>query len=113
MTVADIYSTLVLIGGISPDYVLDKMEFYEINCLLKNIYLKDKESWERARFITYITAQCNSTKTLKPTDIMKFRWDDDYEPEEHHKTISNDDIARLNKMAKAMEDKFNNQTVTP
>lgn len=83
------------------------MEFYEVNCLLKNIYLKDKESWERARFITYITAQCNSTKTLKPTDIMKFQWDEDYVEEEHHKTISDNDIARLRQMAKSMEDKFN------
>jgi len=86
------------------------MEFFEANCLLKNIYLRDKESWERARFLSYITAQCNSTKTLKPTDIMKFKWDEDYKPEEHHKTISNDDIARLNRMAKAMEKKLNEKT---
>lgn len=107
MTIGDIYATLVLVGGLSPDYVLDKMEFYEVNCLLKNIYLKDKESWERARFITYITAQCNSTKTLKPTDIMKFQWDEDYVPEEHHKSISDNDIARLRQMAKSMEENFN------
>ena len=89
------------------------MEFYEANCLMNNIYLKDKESWERTRFITYITAQCNSTKTLKPTDIMTFHWDEEYAEKEHHKTISNDDIARLREAAKKMEDKFNNETVTP
>lgn len=37
----------------------------------------EREEWERTRFMAYITAQTQSTKKLKPTDIIKFKWDNE------------------------------------
>jgi len=34
---------------------------YEIEPLLSNIYLRNKDSWEQARMVAYIIAQTNST----------------------------------------------------
>lgn len=61
--------------GIAPDYVLDKMEMYEVNALIKNQYRRHKDDWEQARLIAYLIAQCNSKKRMKLTDIVKFPWE--------------------------------------
>lgn len=82
-----------------PEYVLDKMEWYEINSLLKYRHYAVKESWEQSRLITYMIAQTNSKKHLKITDIIKFPWDDDEDEKECTK-ITTDDVKRLNEMAK-------------
>lgn len=66
--------------GIDPGYVLDRMEFYEIEALIENLWMKDKESWEQTRTIGYITAQCQSTKKFEPKDIMTFPWDKNEKP---------------------------------
>ena len=74
---------------------------YEINTLLSNSYLKYKDSWEQARLIAYFIAQVNSKKKLKATDIVTFSWEE--EATKHIKTISNQDIERLNRKAKQLE----------
>ena len=38
--------------------------------------MKERESWEQTRMIAYTTAQVNSTKRLKATDIIRFPWDE-------------------------------------
>jgi hypothetical protein len=63
--------------GLSPKYVLDDMEIYEVNSLLDSYYLKNKDSWEQARLIAYMTAQVKSKNTLQPEDIIKFSWEKD------------------------------------
>lgn len=69
---------------------------YELEPLLTNLHKRNKESWEQTRQITYVIAQTNSSKKLKPTDIMKFVWDD----EDSDTSISNEDIKRLKDKAK-------------
>ena len=66
--------------GLSPRYVLDEMQFYEVDALLDSYYLKHKDSWEQARLIAYMTAQVNSRNTIKPEDIIKFHWEKDEKP---------------------------------
>ena len=51
------------------------MEFYEVESLLDSYYLKNKDSWEQARLIAYMTAQVNSRNTISPEDIIKFSWE--------------------------------------
>lgn len=51
------------------------MEFYEIETLIANRWMKDVESWEQARTVAYITAQCQSTKQIDPKKILPFPWD--------------------------------------
>lgn len=73
---------------------------YEITPYIKNLHLRSKEGWEQARLGAYITAQVNSKKKLKVTDILEFPW----EKKEMKKTgitdISNEDIKRLRNKAK-------------
>ena len=61
--------------GLSPEYVLDKIQTYEINALVEYGFLKDRENWEQARLMAYVTAQCQSTKKIKITDIVQFPWE--------------------------------------
>lgn len=72
------------------------MQMYEIEPLISNIYKRNKENWEQTRLLAYITAQVNSTKKLKPTDIISFYWDN----ETGDTAISNEDVERLKNKAK-------------
>ena len=91
--------------GLSPEYVLDKMQFYEVETLLENLWMKDKASWEQTRTISYITAQCQSSKKLNPEDLMKFPWDEKVEKIED----TPEEIENMRKEMKAMEDRLNNK----
>ena len=73
------------------------MQINELEPLINNLHKKDRNGWEQARMIAYVIAQCNSTKKLKPTDIMQFTWDNDTTEET---SISNEDIKRLKEKAK-------------
>lgn len=73
------------------------MQFYEIPELVKGLNLKSRESWEQTRLLAYMTAQVNSTKKIKPTDILQFEWDCEKEPDDKEKTISKADVKRLSK----------------
>lgn len=49
--------------------------------IIKNENENYKNDWEKVRFSSLVTAQCNSSKQLKPTDILKFTWDSEGESE--------------------------------
>ncbi|MDR1582065.1 MAG: hypothetical protein LBS55_02210 [Prevotellaceae bacterium] len=85
---------LVFEGGLQPDYVMDRMPFYEINIAIDGLYLKNRQSWEQTRMICYVIAQTNSKKRIKLTDIMKFWWEDKKNDENTH--VSDDEAKRLN-----------------
>lgn len=80
--------------GLSPDYVLDKIEWYEINSLMKYQYYAIKDNWEQARLIAFLIAQTNSKRKLKLQDIVPFLWDDEEEIEDN-KPITKSEIERL------------------
>lgn len=84
--------------GLSPDYVLDKIEWYEINSLMKYQYYCLKDNWEQARLIAFIIAQTNSKKRLKLQDIVPFTWEEDGEIEDN-KPITKSEIERLKQRA--------------
>jgi hypothetical protein len=95
----------VLRLGIAPDYVLDKMQMYEVHTLLEYEYYKHKDSWEQSRFISYITAQVNSTKPIKPDSLMKFHWENEgRDTRDSDKSVSNEDVKRLSEMARKMQE---------
>lgn len=62
-------------------------------------YLAHKDSWEQSRLIAYMMAQCNSTKQLKITDIVKFYWENG-DGDTDSTAISNEDVERLKEKAK-------------
>lgn len=89
--------------GVQPDYVLDRMNFYEIEALLENLWMKNKESWEQTRVQAYITAQTQSTKKIDMNDMMSFPWEKKVEKVED----TPEDIEMMRKEMKEMEDKLN------
>lgn len=72
---------------------------YEINALMKYEYYAHKDTWEQSRLNAYMTAQVNSKRHLKQSDIVEFYWEK--ETEEKETNISKEDIARLQAKAEA------------
>lgn len=97
---------MVLEGGLNPEYVLDKMQFYEIKPLFNQLHKKNRDTYEAARMLALVYAQSNTKKRLKATDIFTFPWDD--ENKGKNTGITNDDIVRLKEKAKQQEKKLNN-----
>ena len=81
------------------------MKWYEVEACIKGLENKNKTSWEQCRFISYIIAQCNSTKKIKPTDILSFTWDK--EDDNKNTMITNEDIERLKNKANQIIKKLN------
>ena len=80
----------------SIHYFLDDMKYYELKPILKNLNISVKNNWEIARQISYVIAQSQSTKKIKPSDIMQFPWD------EGHKNIPKKDV----KITKELRDRM-------
>lgn len=106
ISIAELYSILVLQFGLSPSYVLDEMQTYEIASLMQYSYYRNKDNWEQARLIAYLIAQTHSTKKLKVEDIIKFHWEKETPKDTY---ISQEDIARLSAQAEAFEQMFAEQ----
>ena len=77
------------------------MKPYELAIICDSLHLRQKDSWEQARMLAYITAQVNSTKKLKPTDIIKFAWENVDEVAPISKPLTKEDVERIK--AKALE----------
>ena len=75
---------------------MDQMEFYEIDVILETLHYRHRDSWEQTRMICYVLAQSNSTKTIKPTDIIRFPWDTEMF-ESGDTLVKAEDIERLKK----------------
>lgn len=65
--------------GLAPDYVLDRMEIYEMKALLKYSYHKNREMWESQRLVGWCAAFPHLKKKIKQQDIAKFPWDSNME----------------------------------
>lgn len=82
----------------SWEYFLDKMKPYELDIMLDCLDNSVKHSWEQARYICYTTVQSQSTKKLKPEDIMNFTWDK--KEEKRTTTVTKEERERLTAKAK-------------
>jgi hypothetical protein len=97
---------LVFQGRMSPEYVMDMMEMYEVDCLMSHLYLASKDTWEQTRLMGYISAQTHSTKHMSMSDIVTFPWEEN--AAHHHDTsMSNADKRRLEQKAKQLEKLMN------
>lgn len=88
---------LVMQCGYDPEYVLDKIETYELNAAMKYSYYAVKDEWEQARLIAYMVAQTHSRKTLKMQDILTFHWENEQNIE--NTKITKEEIEQLKKQA--------------
>lgn len=91
------YAILVMQLHYPPQYVMDEMQMYEAQVAMNYSYYAAKDNWEAARLNAYITAQVNSKRRLKITDIVKFPWEDKEETSDT--SITKEDIQRLQKQA--------------
>lgn len=77
------------------------MTFAEVRCFLEGLNMRNRESWEQTRLLGYIIAQANSTKTLTPSDIIRFPWDE--QKDKKDTSVSDADMKRLREKAKIIE----------
>ena len=73
------------------------MEEYEISIILGSLGEGFKMEWEMTRFLSYSIFQSQSTKKIKPTDIITFSWEEKPENIE----VSKEDYNRLVNKAKS------------
>lgn len=78
---------------------MDKMQPYELNIICESLHLRVKDSWEQARLISYLTAQVNSKKRIKPTDVIKFAWESEDTQTHDTSTLTLDEVNRIKEMA--------------
>lgn len=87
-------------GVVSVPYFLDEMKPYELSVICESLHLRHKEEWEQARMISYVIAQSNSKKKLKPTDIIKFAWEkENSESKTPSHTYTADEVENIKAMA--------------
>lgn len=86
---------------------MDEMQEYEVATYIENVPYLNLNEWEQTRQMIYVYAQSMSRKQLKPTDLLHFKWDNDFE--EHKTDISNEDISRLRSQAKKIEQQLQNE----
>lgn len=92
--------------GVSPDYFLDRMTLTEVGYLLAGYERRKRDAWEQTRILGYITAQVNSTKRLKQTDILSFPWDQEV-IKKKVVSVPDSEIERLRNKAKQVEQTLN------
>lgn len=66
---------IVVKCGVAPDYFLDRMTWYELGLLLDQLEYSNRDSWEQTRLTIWAVLQSQSTKKIKPIDILPFHWD--------------------------------------
>lgn len=89
------------------------MKPYELSIICESLHLRHKDSWEQARLIAYVTAQANSTKKLKPSDIIKFGWEqtEDKQDSTQSNSITLEDFERIKAMALQREQKLKDKGI--
>ncbi|MCD7977020.1 MAG: hypothetical protein LUG51_07635 [Tannerellaceae bacterium] len=75
VSLRELYTTLVVGAGISPAYVLDEMQWYEVEAVLDGYDLKQRENWEKVRTLVVASLQSNSSKRLKAQKAFPLPWD--------------------------------------
>lgn len=89
---------MVVEGGLSADYVLDRMELYEVPHLVKAIEQKRRPNWEQARMISLVVANAFGAK-IKPKHLP-FPWDDEERAEATEKVDVKAMRKKLNELKK-------------
>ena len=99
---------------VSIPYFMDDMKFYELSPILKNMNVSVKNDWEIGRQICYIIAQSQSTKKIKPSDIMLFPWDEGYKnrPKKKDVKITKELRDRMIKEMEANKELFIKNNIT-
>lgn len=90
--------------GYTPDYVLDKMQMYEIVPIIQHLHLKVKDSWEQSRLIAWSSLAPHQKNPKPIEDFMSFSWEKSEEDEVEDNDVSIED---LKEQSKEMENILN------
>lgn len=92
------------------EYFLDFMQPYELAAITEVLEYTTKQEWEQVRFQSYVQAQSQSSKKIKPTDILKFGWEQDNTKKDT--SISKEDVERLiNKANTVLNGRLSNTSI--
>jgi len=71
------------------------MNWWELNNVLEAIFENNKDSAENNRLLMYSIFQSQSSKKIKPEDIIKFSWDEKEVEIDKNKYITKDDALEI------------------
>ena len=88
-------------GGVSPEYFLQKMQWWEVNRYLVGMRRRYHPQWENTRALQWWLAcmfhdKKHGAPPSHPEDLYKFGWEEKSQPEEPQ--ISEEEAAEMQKM---------------
>ncbi len=96
------FALLVLRLKIPIDYVMDKIEWSEIGALMKFQHYLVIDSWEMARFQSYIALKSQTNYKGEIQDFLPFSWEKQEQEQEENTSITQEEITKLTEEAKAL-----------
>lgn len=96
------FALLVLRLKIPIDYVMDKIEWSEIGALMRYQHYVVIDSWEMARFQSYITLKSQTNYKGEIQDFLPFSWEKENTEQEENTSITQEEITKLTEEAKAL-----------
>lgn len=88
----------------SIEYFMDSLQEYEVQSIIENLEYYERGDWERTRFLSYTNIQSQSSKRLKPQDILQFPWEKEESNTDqinsNSEPLTQLDIERLKEQAK-------------
>ena len=89
-------------GGVSPDYFLHKMQWWEVNRYLTGLHRRYRSSYESARLLQWTLAcmfhdKKNGAPPSSPQDFYKFSWEEDSQ-QQSSSEITEQEAADLRQM---------------
>lgn len=74
MTIAELYSVCVGEGGMSPEYFMHALTFWEAVLFAKGVHRRYRSQWETARYVAFYAAAPHC-KNFHFEDMGKFPWE--------------------------------------
>lgn len=72
-----LYGFIVGKCKVNPEYFFDEMSFTEIEVVIEAYEEEFRNDWEKTRTLAHSIISSQSTKAVKPEDVLKFQWDDE------------------------------------
>ena len=87
------------------------MDMFTMRILVQNLYLANKEDWERTRLSAYVSARTMGSKISSPQKFLPFGWDGKEIGEDNNKPTQAD-RERLQKLAEEYGTRIKNSNTT-
>lgn len=87
------------------------MDMFTMRILVQNLYLANKDDWERTRLSAYVSARTMGSKISSPQKFLPFGWDGKEIGEDINKPTYADRV-RLQKLAEEYGPRIKNSNTT-